>query len=172
MGVCGHEHGHADTSGDIGIDAFILISPHCCIQLSTGITAGEAALAEAYLHRERPLGWIRWPGDGTRNLLQERGDRLVQEKLLREGRVWIEAGGPPTPVAHPSHASPAPSAGKNNAEPLLFARRDAAPPVLLPSPDSLHVFISSATSAEGEKSRAFPRHRRENNPYFCIPAFP
>lgn len=132
----------------------------------------EAALAEAYLHRERTLGWILWSGEGTRNLLQERGDRLVQEKLLGEGQAWTEARRPPTPIAHPSRASPAPSAGRNNAEPLPFARRDPGPPVLLPSPDSLHVFLSSATSAEGEKSKASSRHRRENNPYFWIPAFP
>lgn len=67
----------------------------------------------------------------------------------------MEAGRPPTPMACPSRASPAPSAGKNNAEPLPFARRDPAPSVLLPSPDSLHVFISSAQ---------VPRERRAQPP--------
>lgn len=88
------EHGHAAASGETGIDAFfILISPHCCVQPSAGTSAGRQPW-----HRETPLGWIRRPGEGRRNLLQERRDGLAQEQLLGEGQAWMEAAGLPRAV--------------------------------------------------------------------------
>lgn len=108
-----------------------------------------------------------------KDLLQERWDPsragAGREKLLLgEGKAWMEAGGPPAPAAGSSHASPAPSAGKNNTEPPTFAPLGSISSCGFPSPDSLHGLISFATSAMGGKSRAFPRHRRENNPFSWV----
>lgn len=116
----------------------------------------QAALAEAYLHWERSLRWVRWPGEGKGNILQERGAHLVQEKLLGEGQAWIEAGRPPTPMADPSHASPAPSAGKNNAEPLPFASRDPAPPVLFPQPRFPPCLHFTCHKCRGREEQSLP----------------